>query len=319
MSASFGQRCIVSVSPDDPVHAAWPGRGDLPQSALAQGAARDRPVAASLPRRAEQSTRSGPAAAVPGAGRSASARRRHRGPRTVRPTTGSADRGSAPGRGSAAAACPSTAPAACDRRGPSSPTVSSSDSARSCGRATSHIRAAKTRFSRSVRCGYKRFSWATMPIKRRFSCWPPVFSPNQRTSPLLGRISAAIARSKVVLPAPFDPVRTMLSPAATCRSISSSTRRRPNRLVRRRTSMAMRGSVMVRSLSRTCSKTREVRAGNHGMGRRAAFVRLATLPLGPQGNHDAGQPDPSAHPEPADQAGDRSTSGGSSWPRCRRA
>ena len=142
-----------------------------------------------------------------------------------------------------------------------------------------------------------------MPIKRRPSCCPAVFSPNQRTSPLLGRISAAIARSKVVLPAPFDPVRTMLSPAATCRSISSSTRRRPNRLVTRRTSMAMRGSVMVHAcLSSVCSKLarcgRGITAWAERRGRSSDARRCRS---GQHGNHDAGQPDPSAHPEPADQ------------------
>ena len=61
----------------------------------------------------------------------------------------------------------------------------------------------------------------------RSAGWPVMSSPPNRTQPAMAGIIPEMARSVVVLPAPFAPSRATISPSSTSRSMPNTTGMRP--------------------------------------------------------------------------------------------
>src|SRR5437016_11197266 len=64
-------------------------------------------------------------------------------------------------------------------------------------------------------------------------------SPSNRTDPAVGARSPERQLKNVDLPAPFGPIRPMMSPSSTSRSASDTARKLPNVCVTRRASSSM--------------------------------------------------------------------------------
>ena len=132
-------------------------------------------------------------------------------------------------------------------------------------------------------------------------CWPPVFSPNQRISPLLGRISGGHRAEQGRF---AGPVRSGEDDAFAGRNFQIDFVQHQAATESLGHAANFDGDAGI-SHGSSCFEC-TLKAAKCGRGITAwagawPSLGLAPLPLGPEGNHDADQPDPSAHPEPADQ------------------
>ncbi len=116
------------------------------------------------------------------------------------------------------------------RRDPSSPRPSWVSTARARAAASARVMSRRRSigtitFSSTVNSGRRKWNWKTKPSRsprrapRSTSSRPPSDTPSIRTSPAVGRSSAARRYSRVDLPEPLGPVTLTNSPAAMVRSM----------------------------------------------------------------------------------------------------
>ena len=93
-------------------------------------------------------------------------------------------------------------------------------------------RAIMVMFCSAVRWGNSPPAWMTYPMRRRrVSALAAVTaSPSKATVPVSGAISPFIRRSRVDLPHPLGPIRTVVRPRGTSRSVGATARVAPNDL-----------------------------------------------------------------------------------------
>ena len=89
-------------------------------------------------------------------------------------------------------------------------------------------------FSRTLRPGKGRAIWnvRAMPrLARTCGAWPEMSSPLKRIVPSVGVSKPDINPNKVVLPAPFGPIRPVMRPASASSEAESTASRPPKRLL----------------------------------------------------------------------------------------
>src|SRR3954451_20484265 len=156
------------------------------------------------------------------------------------------------------------------------PTRSSAPSTRPCA-ARSRAAAWTCRFSRPVRCGWKRGSSTIAPTRASAAARPPGRSwPSRRIVPLVGWASPSRRRISVVLPAPLGPRNPKAHPRGTRRSMECSAARSPKRLPSPCVSMAK--SVMPPSFcagGRPGNRPRGPTPGDVSSGRMRRFADMS--------------------------------------------